>query len=91
MRKSISNNLSVIFFFFFSEMVFLINLLQDYTIVGPLGRGSGSFVYKILSRKSKTEYVFNYLEIKFSKKALKVIDKTSSSYRKHLKRIENEV
>lgn len=30
---------------------------KDYVILGPLGRGAGSFVYKIQCRKTKTEFV----------------------------------
>ena len=44
----------LVFTFFMDYLI----IKKDYTIVGPLGRGSGSFVYKILSRKSKKEYVF---------------------------------
>lgn len=38
--------------------LFQYKLLKDYIILGPLGRGAASFVYKIQSRKDQKELVF---------------------------------
>ena len=35
-----------------------LQFFKDYLILGPLGRGAASFVYKIQSRKDKKELVF---------------------------------
>ena len=38
--------------------------LSDYTIIGPLGRGAVSFVYKIQNRKTNTHSALKVIEKK---------------------------
>ncbi|KRX10758.1 Protein kinase-like domain [Pseudocohnilembus persalinus] len=54
--------------------------LSNYYVIGPLGRGGGSFVYKVASIKTKEQF------------ALKVIDKTQPKFQKQSQeRLQNEI
>jgi polo-like kinase 4 len=55
------------------------NVLSDYEILGPLGRGATAFVYKVRCKKSNLIY------------ALKVVDKENLRAKNLTARIKQEI